>query len=84
MASKHFIPWCPKCGSQDIAEYVNGMPDFIYYEKLEKRGFKFIYNGCVLDGEEQDFHCNGCDSDYTWQDWHAKRRKDRERLSTKP
>lgn len=83
MASKHFVPWCPICGSQDIAEYVNGMPDFIYYEKLEKQGFKFIYKGCVLDGEEQDFHCNSCAGDYTWQDWHAKRRKDKERLSIK-
>lgn len=50
------------------------MPDFIYYEKLEQQGFKFIYNGCLLDGTEQDFHCESCDNDYTWQDWHAKRR----------
>lgn len=74
---KHFVPWCPRCGSQDISEYINGMPDFTYYEKLEKQGFKFIYNGCVIDGTEQDFHCSACGSDYTWQEWHARRRKDR-------
>ena len=74
---KHFVPWCPRCGSQDISEYINGMPDFTYYEKLEKQGFKFIYNGCVIDGTEQDFHCSACGSDYTWQEWHARRRKNR-------
>ena len=77
MTSKHFVPWCPACGSQDITEYVNGMPDFLHYQELEAQGFKFFYNGCVIDGTKQDFHCNSCKRDYTWQDWHAKRRKEK-------
>ena len=77
MTSKHFVPWCPACGSQDITEYVNGMPDFLHYQELEAQGFKFFNNGCVIDGTEQDFHCNSCKRDYTWQDWHAKHRKEK-------
>ena len=69
-----FVPWCTQCGGHDIAEYVNGLPNFDYCEKLEKQGYKFIYNGCCVDGDEPDFHCNTCAHDYTWREWHAKRK----------
>lgn len=37
MTSRHFVPSCPRCGSRDISEYVNGMPDFIYYENSSNK-----------------------------------------------
>ena len=57
-------PRCPSCGSSSVAEYVYGMPDFIYYSELESKGFKFIYGGCTIDGTEQDYHCEECNTDF--------------------
>lgn len=58
------VPPCPKCGSRDIKEYVNGDPEMFRITRLENRGHQFIFNGCILDGTEMDYHCNQCKNDY--------------------
>lgn len=58
------VPPCPKCGSHDIMEYVNGDSEMFRITRLENRGHQFIFNGCVLDGTEMDYHCNNCKNDY--------------------
>lgn len=64
MSDAYSVPLCPKCGSRDITEYVNGLPDIIAINELEEQGHTFIFNGCLVDGTEMDYHCNHCKNDY--------------------
>lgn len=64
MSDTYDIPPCPRCNSQDITEYVNGLPDMITITELESKGHSFIFNGCLVDGTEMDYHCNNCKNDF--------------------
>lgn len=64
MSDSYTVPPCPNCGSKDISEHVNGMPDMIAISELEAQGYSFIFNGYLISGDELDYHCNECKTDY--------------------
>ena len=49
---------CPKCGSDDVAEYVYGMPTPEAW-KLEQEG-KVIIGGCCPEEDAPEYRCNKC------------------------
>lgn len=55
MTEKYFVPYCPKCGSKDVAEHIYGDPNDDLIKELESAGYKFILEGCIVDyGEIQE------------------------------
>ncbi len=52
MIAEYFVPDCPKCGSKDVAEHIYGDADVSYFKELESQGYKFIYEGCIVDDIE--------------------------------
>lgn len=57
-------PYCPECGSKDIAEMLWGMP--VYDEKLIhglEEG-RIVLGGCCVTGDDPDWHCNDCGCEF--------------------
>ncbi len=55
---------CPVCGSDRIATYLLGMPDFSN-KKLQKEidEGKIIIGGCCITEDDPKYHCFECDTD---------------------
>ena len=55
---------CVKCGSNNTAEYLYGLP--LFNEKLQQdmADNKVILGGCEVSDFDPKYHCNECDNDF--------------------
>lgn len=55
---------CVKCGSNNTAEYLYGLP--LMNEELEKdiADGKIKLGGCEVSDFDPKYHCNECDNDF--------------------
>ncbi len=51
---------CPKCGSNDAANILYGLPDFTDELKREIDAKRVVLGGCTVFGEDPQWHCNKC------------------------
>lgn len=65
---------CPRCGSNDIAEILRGLP--VYSIELEKAiaDHKIILGGCCITGNDPSAHCNSCGKDFGKPPYTRKRK----------
>lgn len=55
---------CPYCKSEDIAEYLRGLP--VFDEELEKavENGEVIIAGCLVYPDDPDYRCRDCGKDF--------------------
>lgn len=51
---------CPKCKSKKISKILWGMPNFNKALEKDIENKKIVLGGCVITGDEPEFHCNDC------------------------
>ena len=55
---------CPKCGSEDVAHILYGLP---LYDKTLKNALEkgeIHLGGCCIDADSPAYHCNQCGEEF--------------------
>lgn len=65
LMSRHKLRKCPKCGSNNVAEILYGMPDFNDYKmQADLKAGKIVCGGCCISGNDPEYRCNECGCEF--------------------
>jgi hypothetical protein len=55
-------PPCPNCGSKNVVDIIYGLPTYETF--LEAEAGKFHLGGCIVTGNDPQWHCNECGNEW--------------------
>jgi hypothetical protein len=72
---KRTKPSCPGCGSSDLARIMYGLPiESAALTKAIERG-EVALGGCCVSGDDPEWRCNACHTDFSPATRRSRRRK---------
>lgn len=63
--SRYKIRKCPKCGSNNVAEILYGLPDFSDEMLQALKDGKIVCGGCCISGNDPEYRCNKCGYEFS-------------------